>query len=755
MSFKRISALGLVLLSIALGWSASSATVGPMVESGELLFTADQFSEGTYQDVRASAMGLTLASEVNTGQYLSPEIKAPLAYNAVVPEWLSIVPESSTLTINLRTGTNDGRWSEWFQIVQNDDWMSPESDEMVGQMIVVPAIDETHQRIQFSVSLSRYSGEASPLLQQLRLTFIDSSKGPTAEELLDRQKELDQQQPSIASGGYPKPFVISRDTWCTDPRCDYSDGLAYKPVTHLIVHHTVSGNSSTNWAAVVRAIWSFHYTRDCPDNCWGDVGYNYLVDMNGLLYEGHAGGDDVIGTHSGAANAGSMALAFIGTFTAPNYPNLPGIPPPQAMKDSAAELFAWKADKNGINVYGSSKMVYADWILPHLMGHRDVYGTTQCPGDQAYAILPWLRDQVNQRISSGSATIYVDELSGDFTKSPSGYWYVPPDSCGYGGHAFYTWSVKTAGSSTNWGEWRPNIPAEGNYEIEAFAPYCITGRAETDGAKYKITHDTGTAMVVVSHQQNVGSWISLGTYHLKAGQSGSIYLTDLTSTDSGLGVWFDAIRLRPSSAPPVPTVVNDQPVNGAWAQQRNISFKWSITSPSSVSSTRLEVATNAGFGNIIHSQELSGAATSTNHTFGQDYLRLYWRVVLTATGGIRTISDSTFFGIDTEPPSSAVNLIAKMENGQYALGWWGSDTASGVASYNIDYREQGQSWQRLLSSTSLTSALFAPAPGKHYEFRSQAIDNLGHIEPAHSTPDISTGDAVEVKRVIMFPLILP
>ena len=751
MNPKRISALGLVLFFIALGWSTSAATDGPMAESGDLVFALDEFTDGAHQNVRVSAGGLTLIDAANTGLYLSPVINAPLSYNAVVPQWLSEVPESATMTIRLRTGTDKGWWGEWFQIARNDDWMVPDSDEIVGQMILVPAVDVTHQKIQFSVTFSRYAGDLAPVLHELRLTFIDSSRGPTAEELLARQQDLDKLQPSTVDGSYPKPFVISRDTWCTDPRCDYSDGLAYRPVTHLIVHHTVSSNSSTNWAAVVRAIWLYHHST----KGWGDIGYNYLVDMNGLLYEGHLGGDDVVGTHAADANTGSMALAFLGTFTAPNYPNLPGIAPPQAMKDSAAELFAWKADKNGINVYGSSELPYADWILPHLMGHRDVYGTTQCPGDQAYAILPWLRDQVNQRISTGSPTIYVDELSNDFTKSPTDYWFVPPDSCGYGGHAFYTWSVKTAGSSTNWGEWRPNIPADDNYEIEVFAPYCITGRAETDGATYKITHAQGTATIVASHQQNVGSWMSLGTFYFEAGQGGSIYLTDLTTTDSGLGVWFDAIRLRPSSSLPMPTVANDQPLASIWVEQRSVSFDWSITTAGSVSTTRLEVATDAGFGNLILSKDMAGSPTTYGHTFDQDYPRLHWRVVLTTSDGNQAISDSTFFGIDTEPPSSALNFIAKMEDGQYALGWQGSDTASGVATYNIDYREQGQGWQRLLSNTSSTFALFfSPDPAKQYEFRSQAVDYLGHIEPDHNSPDVSTRDAVEVKRVIMLPLLL-
>ena len=95
-----------------------------------------------------------------------------------------------------------------------------------------------------------------------------------------------------------------------------------------------------------------------------------------------------------------------------------------------------------------------------------------------------------------------------------------------------------------------------------------------------------------------------------------------------------------------------------------------------------------------------------------------------------------------------------MEDGQYALGWLGSDSASGVAKYNIEYRELGQAWQDWLSGTTSTSALFSPDPAKQYEFRSQAIDKLGHIEPDHNSPDIGTGDAVEVKRVIIIPLFL-
>lgn len=752
MNTKNIFFVAHLILLLGVSWPTAAAADGPMAETDELTFGVEDFRDGSHQDVVVTAEGLTLAEGFTTGHYLSPILTAPLAYNAVVPEWWVDQPEGSSLTIIVRTGSANGRWSEWQIVAENDDWMTENDDRLIGQMFTVPGVDGTHTQIQYGVSFSRYAGQPAAVLRDLRLVFIDSTDGPTAEELIDQQKALDGPQPRSTTSGYPKPFVISRDVWCTDPRCDYSEGLSYRTVTHLIVHHTVSSNSSTNWASVVRAIWSYHYTRDCPDNCWGDIGYNYLVDMNGVLYEGHLGGDDVIGTHAGGANAGSMALAFIGTFTTPSQ-NPPGIAPPSAMKNSAAELFAWKADQRGIDVFGSGYLPYINWILPKLMGHRDVYGTTACPGDQAYALLPWLRTEVTNRIASGATYLYVSEQSGDFVKSPTDYWYVPPNNCGYGGHAFYTWSVTNPASSTNWGEWRPNVPASDYYEVEAFIPYCITGKAETDGATYKITHGLGTSQVVVSHETYVGGWAPIGTFYFNAGKTGVIRLTDLTTTDSGLGVWFDDIRLRRANLPPPPTAANQQPAQNTWQMQRNVTFNWTVANGGSVSQTRLEVSSKSDFSSLILSKEWAGAPTSYAHTFGQDYARLYWRIKLTVNQGGTVTSNSTYFGLDSEPPTSLVQKVIRMEDGRYVLSLYGSDSASGVASYNLDYREEGSSWVKWLTGLKGTTASFSGDPARHYEFRSQAVDVVGHIEPLHSTPDASTRNAVQVKRVIIFPII--
>ncbi len=752
MILKLLTLLALLALFVVTRTPENTTSIesSEMADSTDLVLNGSDFETGTHSGTLANQHGLTLAATDATGQYTSPIINSAQPFNAIVPQWLAEVPDSASMTIRLRTATTGNEWSDWFLIVENHDWMLPEDEDIVGQMIVVPEADGTHQKIQFEISFTRSQDGPAAELEELRLTIIDSTAGPTAEELQAEQARLEQAQPESSESGYPKPQVVSRSVWCTDPACNYSSGLEYRSVTHLIVHHTVSSNSSSNWAATVRAIWQFHtFSRG-----WGDIGYNYLVDMNGVLYEGHLGGDDVVGTHAAGANAGSMALSFIGTFTTPDY-NPPGIAPPQAMKNAAVELFSWKADQKNINVYDASRLPNMDWGLPHLMGHRDAYGTTECPGTQAHDIIPWLRDEISRKIGFVSPHIYVDELSSAFSKNSSEFWYVPPKNCGFNGHAYYTWSTNNPANSSNWGEWRPNLPRSDYYQVEVYAPYCVTGRGETAGAKYQVTHANGVNNVTVNHQANVGTWMNLGTFYFNAGNSGKIHLTDVTTTDSGLGVWFDAIRFRPSSALPTPTVGNSEPAQNNWLGARNVNFKWSITNGILVSKTRLQVATNSSFENIIVNQEFNGAVTSHAHTFNQDYNRLYWRVKISTTQGSEIYSAVTFFGIDTEPPSSSIYNIFRMSDDTYVPVWAGNDTGSGVAAYNIDYREEGGSWIRLLSNYNGTNTTFRPPNSqKAYEFRSQAIDGVGKLEPQQDIADISTRDAIPVEPVIIQPLIL-
>ncbi|MCA9930350.1 MAG: N-acetylmuramoyl-L-alanine amidase [Anaerolineales bacterium] len=724
----------------------------PIIE--ELHFTGSDFSRGMGQGFVVSSAGLSMNDAVYTTIYTSPEIEAPLPFNAIVPQWQSNLPEGSSLALQVRTRSAVGVWSDWFEIHESDDWTLPEDEMSIGDMVAVPEADVTHTHIQFTISMSRYISSASPVLEKLTLTFIDSTAGPTAAEMLAQQQAIDAELGlrSYQVSGYPRPTVISREVWCLSVDCDYTDGLEYHPASHMVVHHTVSNNGSSNWAAVVRAIWSFHtYSRE-----WGDIGYNYLVDMNGVIYEGHMNEDyenlDVVGTHASGANTGSMGTALIGTFTAVDYPNLPGIEPPAPMVNSLVELLSWKADQRSIDVYDASDVLpYIDWGLPHLMGHREVYGTTECPGDQAFALLPQLRDRVAANIGLTNDYLMVGEDGPYFTRS-SATWYEGPNECGTNGHSYYTWSTTDPAQSTNWGEWRPPVAENGRYSIEVRVPYCSTGRSETDGATYTITHANGTSTVVVSHQDELGLWINLGEYNLPADGSTVIRLTDLTTTDDDLGLWFDDMRLRLLP----PELSTTAPADTAWLNDPTVNFAWAFSNPTDVSTTTLQVSTNIAFTNLLVNKTLPGSAISYTHTFSENIAPLYWRVSVDLTGSNQAVTSAvSSFGVDTAVPTTTGTAIYRLFDNSYSLNWEGTDALSGVAGFDVAYRTISETtWTPWLTTTLNSSAHFAaPDPAQTYEFRIQATDLAGNIGQK-SEPDLSTEQAIDLPHAIMLPLIL-
>lgn len=201
---------------------------------------------------------------------------------------------------------------------------------------------------------------------------------------------------------YPKPPVVTRTEWgCPDGQITTHGSLNYTSVTHLIVHHTFSPSGPINgdWAAAVRSIWNSHVFT----NGWADIGYNYVIDQNGVIYEGRAGGDNVVGAHFSGVNGGTMGVVIIGDFTA--------APPPPAALDSLKRLLAWKADQRGIDPTGQSRHAASGLVLNIISGHRDGPGATECPGDAFYPLLPNIRVDVKNLLGNAGVVTGVSAAS--------------------------------------------------------------------------------------------------------------------------------------------------------------------------------------------------------------------------------------------------------------------------------------------------------------------------------------------------------
>ena len=112
------------------------------------------------------------------------------------------------------------------------------------------------------------------------------------------------------------PLIVPRLGWSANERIRRAPPK-YAPALRLaIVHHTAGSNSyrPSQSPAIVRAIEIYHVLG----NGWNDIGYNFLVDKYGQIFEGRYGGMTraVIGAHAMGFNVGSVGVSVIGNYSA-------------------------------------------------------------------------------------------------------------------------------------------------------------------------------------------------------------------------------------------------------------------------------------------------------------------------------------------------------------------------------------------------------------------------------------------------------
>ena len=206
-------------------------------------------------------------------------------------------------------------------------------------------------------------------------------------------------QPTAAAPGQPP--IISRASWgsasvstsaCSAPRVSETRGAT--------IHHTAGSNTYTKAqaAGIVRSTQAYHR----GSQGWCDIGYNFLVDKFGRIYEGRVGGitKGVRGAHTGTTegNRYTMGVSMMGNFDVAQVPT--------AMKKPIADLVAWRFGQAKVPARGTH--VLDGKRVERIIGHRDVKATA-CPGRYGYAwVIGDLRSAVASRLAGngGNASGY-------------------------------------------------------------------------------------------------------------------------------------------------------------------------------------------------------------------------------------------------------------------------------------------------------------------------------------------------------------
>lgn len=227
-------------------------------------------------------------------------------------------------------------------------------------------------------------------LPGLSFTYIDATGGPTIDDIA----------PSELNPSLSRPPIITRDEWGANLTYGGQDRAAsewplqFQTVEHVIIHHSETP-SFRDPLAEIRSIHYYHaITRG-----WGDIGYNYLVDFMGNVYEGRLGGENVVGGHAYQYSYGSAGICTMGSYQVANTT-------PEALA-GLIWITAWAA--RNLDPLGRSDF-YERPNLPTIAGHRDVNDST-CPGDALYADLDYIRGAVAEVLSGARETIPDPEYS--------------------------------------------------------------------------------------------------------------------------------------------------------------------------------------------------------------------------------------------------------------------------------------------------------------------------------------------------------
>lgn len=345
--------------------------------------------------------------------------------------------------VRLQVQTRDartGRWTGWRSLSTHDDDRPDPGGQAhahsAGRGSTAPVWTGDSNAVRVRVQTpAGHGGAASPQLPAgARLELVDPGRGEPGPDRTGRQqkqqqneqqneqqnkqkqnKQKQQQKPEDRPGGVlpaldksetqtrygegeaadqhigPRPAIVTRKGWGADESLRQGDNPQTDSVQAAFIHHSAESNDydCSQSSDIIRGIYRYHVLS----SKWRDIGYNFLVDKCGKIYEGRAGGvaEPVTGAHTFGFNKNTTGIAVLGTYSETR--------PPKAVTDALAKLTAWKLGVHGVNANGRVTLVSGGGnkydkgtraSFDTVSGHRDGYDT-DCPGDALYGQLGAIR----------------------------------------------------------------------------------------------------------------------------------------------------------------------------------------------------------------------------------------------------------------------------------------------------------------------------------------------------------------------------
>jgi hypothetical protein len=276
-----------------------------------------------------------------------------------------------------------GGWTGWTALGTEEAELTDVSSRQTQRAGTEPTWVGPSDGIQVRVDL-----RSGPAPTGLRVELVDPGNS-------DFDAQVGATPPSSAAAQAYTPTIYPRAAWGADERRVRGAPTLMPGISAAVIHHTTDRNnySAAQVPAMIRADYAYHLSLG-----WNDLGYNFLVDRFGRIWEGRAGGvaAAVQGAHAGGFNYKTFGVSVIGNFQTTT--------PPSAVISALQRLIAWKLDLAhddplGTTLLTASSYSGARWPrgtvvrVPVIMGHRDL-DYTACPGARLYPLLARIRTGV-------------------------------------------------------------------------------------------------------------------------------------------------------------------------------------------------------------------------------------------------------------------------------------------------------------------------------------------------------------------------
>jgi hypothetical protein len=208
-----------------------------------------------------------------------------------------------------------------------------------------------------------------------------------------------------------EPPIVLQEVWRAGLPAPEYDRISNK-VKNIIIHHSATSNSITDYTGLVRSI----YTTHTQVNNYSDIGYNYLIAPDGTIFAGRDPGQDieqdaVLGAHFCASNTGTLGICILGNFM--------NVSATEQAITSLNHLLAWKTAKDSLSPFGTN-FHPLNPELGIIAGHRNGCATL-CPGDILFNQLHPIKENCNHQLESCGVFLSLpnNPIQDDFSIFPN------------------------------------------------------------------------------------------------------------------------------------------------------------------------------------------------------------------------------------------------------------------------------------------------------------------------------------------------